>query len=431
MLFSQSAKRFAGAALALLLVCTLVMPGLTAGAEAPSAYSAQLNMQVDGQDLSVKLWADLENQVFAAQGEADVEGETLAQLGLFISQTAFALQDSMLLGGTYGVDLTGLAENLPGSVFAPGSGSVLALPQPLYDALLTNEEDPSVGIIGGADGPTSLFVAGSLTTAIMKSVNTKVAPGELVLDSGTIKTTETTITLDAKGMAKLAAALLNDLQENQDAMDALAKLLGVDSITPEDLADGDKLQSELEDALTQAGASFTASTALDKQTKALVSCSATWTYEGETLDVQAVPAAGRCTLVRSGADGSSSTTGLEVEEDTDQAYALRFYVDQDGQLTSQLLFRWDKEAGTYVLTTQNGDQTDELTGTIQTGENSLVITADTANGQALEGCSLTLRRDDPAQMPQFQDILSMSEDSILQVLHTAMTAAQEIFAAAA
>ena len=162
-----------------------------------------------------------------------------------------------------------------------------------------------------------------------------------------------------------------------------------------------------------------------------MSCSATWTYEGETLDLQAVPAAGRCTLVRSGADGSSSTTGLEVEEDTDQAYALRFYVDQDGQLTSQLLFRWDKEAGTYVLTTQNGDQTDELTGTIQTGENSLVITADTANGQALEGCSLTLRRDDPAQMPQFQDILSMSEDSILQVLHTAMTAAQEIFAAAA
>lgn len=440
-------KKLAGAALALLLVCTLALPSLTAQAEAPASYSAQLNMNLEGHDLAVRLCADLENLVFSAQGLLiDEDGQVLAQRGLFYNGSAIAIQDTNLLEDTYGIDLSQAAANLPGSVFAPDSGSVLALDQQLYDALLTPEEEAdiagdddviisqdendSLGIIGGADGPTAIFVTGDtgkLLSTLLKSVSTKTAPGELILDSGTIKTTETTITLDAKGMAKLAGTVLEQIERDPQAKAALEELLSNlpgDTQQTDLFTDLDKTVSSLEDALTQAGAGFAASIARDRKTKELLSISASLACSGETLDFQAVLPESRCSLVRSTADGQSSTANLKVEENTDDAFALRFHTTQNDEESSSIHFLWDKKAGTYVLTIKNGDETDELTGRLQPSENTLVITADAANGQALEDCSLTLRRDDPAQMPQFQDILTMSEDSILQILHNVIQAVQ-------
>lgn len=441
-------KKLAGAALALLLVCTLALPGLTAQAEAPASYSAQLNMKLEGHDLAVRLCADLENLVFSAQGLLiDEDGQVLAQRGLFYNGSAIAIQDTSLLEDTYGIDLSQAAANLPGSVFAPDSGSVLALDQQLYDALLPTEaadiakesdgdviisqdENDSLGIIGGADGPTAIFVTGdtgNLLSTLLKSVSTKTAPGELILDSGTIKTTETTITLDAKGMAKLAGTVLEQIERDPQAKAALEELLSNlpgDTQQTDLFTDLDKTVSSLEDALTQAGAGFTASIARDRKTKELLSVSASLACDGETLDFQAVLPESRCSLVRSGADGQASTANLKVEENTDDAFALRFHTTRNDEESSSIHFLWDKKAGTYVLTIKNGDETDELSGRLQPSENALVITADAANGQALEDCSLTLRRDDPAQMPQFQDILTMSEDSILQILHNVIQAVQ-------
>ncbi len=441
-------KKLAGAALALLLVCTLALPGLTAQAEAPASYSAQLNMNLEGQDLAIRLCADLENLVFSAQGLLiDEDGQVLAQRGLFYNGSAIAIQDTNLLEDTYGIDLSQAAVNLPGSVFAPDSGSVLALDQQLYNALLPTEaadnakesdgdviisqdESDSLGIIGGADGPTAIFVTGdtgNLLSTLLKSVSTKTAPGELILDSGTIKTTETTITLDAKGMAKLAGAVLEQIERDPQAKAALEELLSSlpgDTQQTDLFTDLDKTVSSLEDALTQAGAGFTTSIARDRKTKELLSVSASLACDGETLDFQAVLPESRCSLVRSTADGQSSTANLKVEENTDDAFALRFHTTQNDEESSSIHFLWDKKAGTYVLTIKNGDETDELTGRLQPSENALVITADAANGQALEDCSLTLRRDDPAQMPQFQDILTMSEDSILQILHNVIQVVQ-------
>ena len=447
----QHLKKLFGAALALALVFSLVSPGLTAQAEAPASYSAQLNIKVNGQDLAVKLCGDLENGILSAQSLLIAEdGQVLAQRGLFYDGSAIAIQDTSLLEGTYGIDLTQFAANLPNSVFAPDSGSVLALDQQLYDALLTPEaaaditgdedvtgdeditisqdQGAALGIIGGADGPTAIFITGDtgdLLGALVKSVSTKTAPGELVLDGETIKTTETTITLDAKGMARLAGTLLEQLQENEQARAALEELLsslaGDAKVTDFDL---DETLSSLEDTLTQAGAGFTATMRRGRKSRELLSLSASWTYDGETTDFQAFLPESRCSLVRSGADGQSSTAELKAEENTENAFDLLFHTTRDGEESSSIRLRWDKKAGTYVLTVKNGDETDELTGRVQPSENALVITADTANAQSLEDCSLTLRRDDPAQMPQFQEILALSEDSILRSLRSILQAVQ-------
>lgn len=440
MILLHRAKRPVAAMLAIVLICSL-LPGLTAKAEDPPSYSAELNLEDQG--IQVKLSADVKNQVFALQTQLG----SGTQLGLFFSDEAFVLQDSLLLGGTYGIDLKNLAKNLPGSVFAPDSGSVLALDQPLYDAVLGSgrEQEATVGIIGGADGPTAIFTGGSLTSSLLKSASTKVAPGTLTVGTQTIKTTETTVSLDARGMAKLAGQLLAEIQDDEAAKASLAQIfdnlakLGALELNGSDgqqmaarlLEDLDKTTADLEESLTQAGAAVTAAYSMDKETKKPVSAFASLSCNGKTYSINTIFTGGIYSLVLDTGDGQPLTVALNIEEDTDSAFALRFYMTRGDAPNSQITFRWDKIAETYVFTAENGDEVDELTGTVQVTDDTIVITADTANGQALRENSLTLRRSDPVTLPEFQDMITMSEDGILEVLQSAIITAQNLLGLAA
>ena len=160
MVFFSQTRRATAAVLALLLVCALCLSGLTARAEAPASYSAELKMKLDGKELQTKLSADLDDALLALQAQFGDENSSL-HWNIFLGTQQIVLQDSLLLNGAYGIDLETLAENLPNSVFAPDSGSVLALDQALYDSLMApaEEDASSVGIIGGADGPTTIVVS--------------------------------------------------------------------------------------------------------------------------------------------------------------------------------------------------------------------------------------------------------------------------------
>ena len=159
MKFLCRAKRPLSVVLAIVLICAL-LPGAAAKAEEEPSYSAELALG----DQTYRLSIDVKNQVFALQ--AQLGG---SQLGLFASEDAFILQDTLLLGGVYGIDLKNLDKNLPGSVFAPDSGSVLALDQALDDFLMAPAQgaDTSVGIIGGADGPTAIYVTSKLASELL------------------------------------------------------------------------------------------------------------------------------------------------------------------------------------------------------------------------------------------------------------------------
>ena len=166
--------------------------------------------------------------------------------------------------------------------------------------------------------------------------------------------------------------------------------------------DLDKTTAQLEEALTQAGAAVSFTYRVDKAAKKPLEASASLFRDGQPL-----------------------TLALNVEEDSDSAFALRFRRTQGEETTSQITFRWNKAEETYVFTVESGEERDELTGTIQTSPDTILLTADTANGQALNDNSLTLRRSDPVVLPEFQDLITMSEDSILEVLQSAIMTAQE------
>ena len=335
------------------------------------------------------------------------------------------LQDSLLLNGAYGIDLETLAENLPNSVFAPDSGSVLALDQALYDSLMApaEEDASSVGIIGGADGPTSVIVsAGGLAATLLKNASMKLSPGELELESGTVKTTDTIISFDAEGLAQLADNALTGLSE--ETQGKLARLLTSFFGSGEETGEAG---SSLRDVLIRADARLSLSISLDKKTKQVVSVHAILSWEERTTDLQAIFADNFCSLTLSREGSAPLRAALYLDERTDSTLAYRLCVTQGDTSGSQLRFRWDKAAGTYVFTAEHGDRTDELTGTIQTSRDTAVITVDTANGRQLEDIQLTLRRNDTVTLPEYQDIVTMDESGILRLLQRAITVTLTIF----
>ena len=418
MVFFYRTRRAAAAVLALLLICALCLPGLTARADVPASYSAELKLKLDGKDLQAKLSADQDNALLALQTQFGDEESSL-DLNLFLGKQQIVLQDSLLLNGAYGIDLETLAENLPNSVFAPNSGSALALDQALYDSLMAPAEDDasSVGIIGGADGLTSVIVsAGGLAATLLKNANMKLSSGELELESGTVKTTDTIISFDAEGLAQLADNALAGLSEETQGKVArlLTSFFGSEEETGE-------AGSSLRDVLIRADARLSLSISLDKKTKQVVSANAVLSWEERTTDLRAIFTDNFCSLTLTREDSEPLTATLNLDENTDCALAFRLCVARGDTPGAQLSFRWDKAAGTYVFTAKNGDQTDELTGTIQISQDTAVVTADTANGQELEDIQLTLRRNDPVTLPEYQDIVTMDESGILRLLQRAIT----------
>ena len=424
MVFFSQTRRATAAVLALLLVCALCLSGLTARAEAPASYSAELKLKLDGKDLQTKLSADLDDALLALQAQFGDENSSL-DWNIFLGRKQIVLQDSLLLNGAYGIDLETLAENLPNSVFAPDSGSVLALDQALYDSLMApaEEDASSVGIIGGADGPTSVIVsAGGLAATLLKNASMKLSPGELELESGTVKTTDTIISFDAEGLAQLADNALTGLSE--ETQGKLARLLTSFFGSGEETGEAG---SSLRDVLIRADARLSLSISLDKKTKQVVSANAVLSWEERTTDLQAIFTDNFCSLTLTREDSEPLTATLNLDENTDSTLAYRLCVTQGDTSGSQLRFRWDKAAGTYVFTAEHGDRTDELTGTIQTSLDTAVITVDTANGRQLEDTQLTLRRNDTVTLPEYQDIVTMEESGILRLLQRAITVTLTIF----
>ena len=77
MVFFYRTRRAAAAVLALLLICALCLSGLTARADAPASYSAELKLKLDGKDLQAKLSADQDNALLALQAQFGDEASSI------------------------------------------------------------------------------------------------------------------------------------------------------------------------------------------------------------------------------------------------------------------------------------------------------------------------------------------------------------------
>lgn len=446
--------------LAFVMAFTLaVAPALSVSAESvPSGSSNSLEVNIDagGTAFNGKFYLDLVNEVLAAVGSMGYNGQTVMDAALYLDVSsagpAWIVSGTPFLDQVYGIDLRNLGKNLPNSVFAPDSGSQLAMDQETYDMFMEQLASQFSQVVENAPARAELGerVMGALMphlenymTALMQNAQIAAGPKTLSLPTGEITTTTSTVTATGAVMAEAVTALINSLAEDPEALAVLAQwydeMVNSGMLTPdEDMKNmtgtevldalfqkKDELCQELTKSLTESDMTISGVAALDQQTQELVSIGFELTSEGETVGLEAVFAGGTYSLeIRNG--GESKKYAFSIQENTEKLLAATFSVIGNGVESTRTAFNWDKEAGTYEVTVSDDFSTNTLTGTITSTDTTATITFDQVDGQSLGNTYIKLSTDDPITVPSYKEVLTMTEEEVLQVVQNVSGIMQQL-----
>ena len=98
------------------------------------ALSAELLISSEEMNVSGKVALDVEQAMLMISAVMTSGGDAFTN-AIYLSPLAFIVE-SDLVGGSYGLDLPALADNLPNSIFAPDSGSAFALDEETYSQIM-------------------------------------------------------------------------------------------------------------------------------------------------------------------------------------------------------------------------------------------------------------------------------------------------------
>ncbi len=431
--------------LAFVMAFTLAaVPARNVSAEsAPSSSSGSLEVNVDagGTVFNGKLYFDMVNEVLAAVGSMGYNGQTLMDAALYLGSAGLVVSGTPFLDQPYGVDLQNLSKNLPGSVFAPGSGSKLALDQETYDMLMGGMEGALASQITVTPDPEVLeqgvnALMPHLETymnALMQNAQIAAGPKTLSLPTGDVKTTTSTVTASSETIAESMTALVGSLAEDPEAQAALAQIydemVSSGIITPSGDLEGvtgkeffdtifqnkDEFCQELAASMKESGMTITGSAAIDQQTEKLVSIGLEIAADGETVGLEAVFANGTYYL-ETNDNGVHSKITFCIQENTQSLLAATLSVSDGDVETARAAFNWNKDAGTYEVTVADDTTTGTMTGTITSDDTSTIITFDEIDGQSMGNTYIKLSTNDPITIPGYKEVLTMTEEEILQVV---------------
>lgn len=429
--------------LAFVMVFTLaVVPARSVGAESASSNSLEVNIDAEGTVFNGKLYFDMVNEAFAITGSMGYNGQTLMDAALYLGSAGLAVSGAPFLDQAYGIDLQNLTKNLPNSVFAPDSGSQLALDQETYDmlmsgpdALVNSQIAPFSEVMELLENGMSVLMPHweAYTNSLKRNVQITAGPKTLNLPTGDVKTTTSTVSVTGEVVAEAATCLIDSLAGDAEAQAFLAQFydLMVSSaiITPDENLQGvsgkdlfdtifqnkEEFCQELTQAFIETNMTIACSAAIDQQTEELVSFGLEMTADGETVSLELVFANG--TYYLDVADnGVHSKIVFCIQKDTKDQLVATLAVTEDGVETARIAFTWNKTAGTYKVTVADDTNIGAMTGTITSDDTSTTITFDEIDGESMGNTYIKLSSSDPVTFPSYKDVLTMTEDEILQVV---------------
>lgn len=451
-------NRAIASVLAFFLVVSLVFaPALTASADDLSAASAELVISTEGTDINAKLAVDV-NAGLALLASMGANGNTLADLGLYLTNSGLIVKSSPLLEQAYGIDLSKVAENMPKSVFAPDSGSSLALDQETYDMIMNFLQSPAeaisaapaampvdMDVVMGAVAAYMNFLeqhAEELGTAAMSSAEMNMAPTTLNILGQDLDVSLTTITFGPQALSELFKTVANDIAADQDLLDTFAALFkelaaaGAD-IEPAEVAGDDgaavlaqifsQTGDQLEQIITEANLTVEVNVAAEKVTGNPVCIGGTVTANEQSVSCALVMLANTYGVVLN-ADGTNYGAYLVIEDVSDSGFSAYITTQVDDSETGRLSLALDFATGAYTLGITSSGETVTAAGTISgTEDGGIMITLETVDGQEFPGTlGLVLRDTDVIAVPDFAEILTMSEEELMSALQNVMSMAQDL-----
>lgn len=439
--------------LALALVLSLAAaPAVTASADA-GTYSAEVVFSANGVDISGKLALDTNQVLLGVLAAMTSEGQTLLDAAGYLGPQALAV-DSMLLGGAFGIDLATIAQNLPGSIFDPASGSAYALEQDVFDQImgllngefsqnLQNNQDVTVDSDALMESINVLAEAYSdIPQEIMGMMTIESSNASVVVNGKPIQVEQVRCTADAETSVAITAALIAPLQNNAQAQEALAVVIDeIAAASQQDLGiTGAELVqvivSELPQQLPEAKEELaaeqflvTSSVCISSATQMPVKFSLELQDADENVVISLLMSEGLDFFRLEVTEGSQTVSALqfEIQENSDSAFVCEFAVIEGDTEDASLRFELNKAGKAFLLSATQGGETHSMSGFYTLSDTLFSVTVDKLDGQEFGGTiTLNLRSDDAIALPSFTEVTKMSEEEFTALVQTAMEAAESL-----
>lgn len=439
--------------LALALVLSLAAaPAVTASADA-GTYSAEVVFSANGVDISGKLALDTNQVLLGVLAAMTSEGQPLLDAAGYLGPQALAV-DSMLLGGAFGIDLATIAQNLPGSIFDPASGSAYALEQEAFDQIMSllngefsqnlqNNLDVTVDSDALMEAINVLVEAYSdIPQEIVGMMTIESSNASVVINGKPIQAEQIRCTADAETSVAITNKLLQPLMDSTQVQDALATLIDeIAAASQQDLgATGEEIvqalvedvPSQIEEAkqeLLSAGFSVSSVVCLTPDTQMPVKFAMEIQADGENIAINLLMSEEmdffRFELVEDGQ--VSSALQFEIQENSDSAFVCEFAVIEGDTEDASLRFELNKAGKAFLVSITADGETHSISGFYTLSDTLFSLTVDKLDGQEFGGTiTLNLRSDDAIVLPSFTEVTKMSEEEFTALVQTAMEAAESL-----
>lgn len=432
------------------LAFALVFSLAAAASADPNTCSAELVFSAEGVDFSGKLALDTAQGLLGLIASVTSQGETAELASGYVNAQALAVDGPLVGGAAYGFDLNTLAENLPGSIFAPDSGSSFALDEETYNEILAmlSGELPEPAVMNSAAMDTE---AVQQAAAVLKEAYSGIL--EDILAEMTIETTEAAVEVngvsvpvnqvrcgvDGDGIINMMLISLDVLANNTDAQAAYAIIfdqynaISDQSLTGEEFVQAmlSVLPQELEQSREELqGFSGVVTFCLSSATEAPVKFSLELQNGDEQVAVNLLLSEGldffRLESVEDGV--LTASLQLDILANSDNDFACKLSVTDEYQTDSSLSFNLNKAAKTFALGALADGASASLSGTYEITDTLFSLTVDKVDGQEFGGTlTLNLRSDDASlAMPDFTELTRMSEEEFTALVQVVMENVQSL-----
>lgn len=432
------------------LAFALVFSLAAAASADPNTCSAELVFSAEGVDFSGKLALDTAQGLLGLIASVTSQGETAELASGYVNAQALAVDGPLVGGAAYGFDLNTLAENLPGSIFAPDSGSSFALDEETYNEILAmlSGELPEPAVMNSAAMDTE---AVQQAAAVLKEAYSGIL--EDILAEMTIETTEAAVEVngvsvpvnqvrcgvDGDGIINMMLISLDVLANNTDAQAAYAIIfdqynaISDQSLTGEEFVQAmlSVLPQELEQSREELqGFSGVVTFCLSSATDAPVKFSLELQNGDEQVAVNLLLSEAldffRLESVEDGV--LTASLQLDILANSDNDFACKLSVTDEYQEYSSLSFNLNKAAKTFALGALADGASASLSGTYEITDTLFSLTVDKVDGQEFGGTlTLNLRSDDASlAMPDFTELTRMSEEEFTALVQVVMENVQSL-----
>ena len=424
------------------LAFALVFSLAAAASADDGTYSAEVVISVNGNDVSGKLALDTNQVLLGVLASIASQGETVLDAAAYLSTQALAVESS-LLGGAFGLDLTAIAQNLPGSIFDPSSGSQYALDWESYGQimdmlngnLMETIQVPAMNSDAMLEAINVLAEAYSETMqqiSIMPTVASSMA--SVVIDGKPSQVQQIQATVDADIACAITGKLLEPLMDNAQAQQALATVIdeGAAASQNELGATGEEivqmllqeLPGELENArqeLVDAGFSVSCIACINPDTQMPVKLGLEVAYDGFTaINLLMNEELSFFRLEHRNANRVMEAGEFRILESSDKSLAFTLALFEGEDEFANVRFDLNKAGKAFLVSVTAEEETHTVSGFYSLSDTLFSVTVDKLDGQDM-GASVTmnLRSDDSIALPGFTEVLTMNEaefTSLVQAL---------------